>query len=151
MKLAALIVGLLLISLVISDRITIDKLSQDLVLAQDQISQLNKANTFTNKRNPIKFVKRDNARVKIFGILYEINKDKKKIKYLPGELLVEDHELVQNDQFLDLLDLLFEQEQLIMIEIPNNKTIRENLRVAGFSSDFITNSQDGLFRIKIKE
>jgi hypothetical protein len=151
MKQVVIVLGALLFLLVIYDRITIDKLNLDLSTARDQINQLSKVNTFERKRKQIHFVKSDAARSKMFSFLYEINKDKKRIKYIPGELLVEDIELGKNDQFLDLLDLLFEQEQLIMIEIPDNKSIKEDLRLAGFSNDYISISKDGEWRIKIKE
>lgn len=151
MKWLFLVVIFILFAIVIDDRFTLEKINAELRLAQQQISQLNQANTFSSKRKAIKFVKRDQSRARVFGFLYEINKDKKRIKYLPGEFIVEDLELSQNDQFLDLLDLLYEQEQLIMIEIPENKTIKEDLRVAGFSSEYISKSKDGLFRIRFKE
>ena len=140
MKLGFFIIGLLLITIVIIDR-----------YSEEKNPQTEQTHTFIRNKNPIRFEKQDNVRTKIFGILYEINKIKKKVRYIPGELIVDDFELSQNDQFLDLLDLLFEQDKLIMIEIPDQKSIRESLRLAGFSSDFITLSKDGIWRIKIKE
>lgn len=145
MKHARTVFEFVLLLLLVYDRITIDKLSSQLT------QQLAKTNTVERKRKQIHFVHRDAAREKVFSFLYEINKEQKRIKYLPGELIVEDLSLSQNDQFLDLLDLLFEQEQLIMIETPDNKTIKEDLRLAGFSSDYITLSKDGLWRVRFKE
>lgn len=142
MKQASVLFGTLLVLLLIYDRITIDKLTLDLETARSQIGR---------KRKQIHFVKSDAARSKMFSFLYEINKDKKRVKYVPGELLVEDLELSKSDQFLDLLDLLFEQQQLVMIEIPESKTIKDDLRLAGFLDDYISISRDGQFRIKIKE
>ncbi len=140
MKLGLVIIGLLLITIVIIDR-----------YSEEKNPQTEQTHAFIRNKNPIRFEKQDNVRTKIFGILYEINKIKKKVRYIPGELIVDDFELSQNDQFLDLLDLLFEQDKLIMIEIPDQKSIRESLRLAGFSADFITLSKDGIWRIKIKE
>ena len=140
MKLGFFIIGLLLITIVIIDR-----------YSEEKNPQTEQTHTFIRNKNPIRFEKQDNVRTKIFGILYEINKIKKKVRYIPGELIVDDFELSQNDQFLDLLDLLFEQDKLIMIEIPDQKSIRESLRLAGFSTDFITLSKYGIWRIKIKE
>ena len=134
-----------LLLLIVYDRTTIDKLTSQLT------QQLAKSNTVERKRKQIHYVRRDAAREKVFSLLYELNKEQKRIKYLPGELLIEDPGLSQNDQFLDLLDLLFEQNQLVMIEIPDNKNIRQDLQQAGFSSDFISQSKDGQWRVRIKE
>jgi len=151
MKPLYLLMGIFFLSFILYDRFTIDKLNQELTEAQDQIEQMVKTNTFERKRKQLHFIHRDAAREKVFSLLYELNKETKRVKYVPGELLIEDLSLGENDQFLDLLDLLFEQEQLVMIEIPDNKKIKSDLKLAGFSSDFISLSKDGQWRIRIKE
>jgi len=145
MKQFRTIFEVVLLLLIVYDRITIDKLTSQLS------QQLAKTNTVERKRKQIHYVHRDAAREKVFSMLYELNKEQKRVKYVPGELLIEDLSLSQNDQFLDLLDLLFEQNQLVMIEIPDNKTIKDDLHLAGFSSDFISASKDGQWRVRIKE
>lgn len=140
---AVLMVGL--IGVVIYDQFTIEQLNQELSAARALVSN----NHFTSK--PKRFVKRGTEHNKFFSFLHDINQGNKKIRYTQGELIVEDFALAQNDVFLDLLDYLFESNQLIMIEIPKkNKNIREDLKVAGFFSDFMTDSKDDLWRIKIK-
>ena len=143
MKFFTAIVFISLVSLLIYDQLVIERLNEEISLSRIQKS--------TYQRKAIRFVKREKGRNRIFSYLYEINKDKKKIRYFPGELLVDDLSLAQNDQFLDLLDYLFEDDQLIMIELPEKNEIKSELKLAGFSNDFLTKSKDGVWRIKIKQ
>jgi hypothetical protein len=143
MKFFTAFVFLSLLGLVIYEYMVIERLGEELAMSKVQ-------NT-SYQRKAIRFVKREKGRNRIFSYLYEINKDKKKIKYLPGELIVEDLSLAQNDQFLDLLDYLFEDDQLIMIELPENQEVKKDLKMAGFSNDFLTTSKDGVWKIKIKQ
>lgn len=143
--------GFLMCLVIVYDRITIERLSEELAAAQDKIAIITKVEPMEIKRSPIQFIKRDKSRSMVFTFLYEINREKKRIKYLPGELLIEDITLSQDDQFLDLLDFLFEQDLLVTIQLPSSPSIKEDMKLAGFSSEFFTKSADGQWRIKIRE
>lgn len=134
-----------LVVMLIIDRSEIETLKSELAMAKAE------SNSVPTEKKKVRFIKRDQSRTRMFAFLNELNSEQKKIRYLPGELIIEDPRLSQNDRFLDFLDLLYEQQQIVMIEIPENKTIREDLKLAGFSSEFVAKSKDGIWRIKIKE
>lgn len=134
-----------LVVMLIIDRSEIETLKSELAMAKAE------SNSVPTEKKKVRFIKRDQSRTRMFAFLNELNSEQKKIRYLPGELIIEDPRLSQNDRFLDFLDLLYEQQQIVMIEIPENKTIREDLKLAGFSSEYVTKSKDGIWRIKIKE
>lgn len=90
-------------------------------------------------------------RTALFSQLHEINRLEKKIRYRPGELWVDEMALSKDDRFLDLLDFIYENEKLILIEIPRNNEIRKDLKLAGFGEDFVQNSKDSRWKIRFKD
>ena len=96
---------------------------------------------------------------KLFEQLYLINgttkegakegRDEKKIKYLEGELLVQDLHVVDQDAFYDLLGVLLDDDAIKRIELPpGSRKIKRELLRFGVFDDLISVSADGQFRIK---
>jgi hypothetical protein len=127
------------------DQISI--LEDELVLAKVQRQQ----SPHRSDARPRQLKTVSDPRSRMFALLYEINRQGKKVHYRPGQLLIDDHGLVTNDRFLDLLDLLYEQGVLDQIEIPKKKNLREELNLAGFGRDFVTDSAESKFRVRIKD
>jgi hypothetical protein len=95
---------------------------------------------------------------RVFKLLYEINGNAssenasvaKKIRYLPGQLIVQDLEVVKDDRFFDLLGILLDEDAVKKVELPvRARAIKTELIQFGLSTDFLSNSSDGKFRINI--
>ena len=98
---------------------------------------------------------------KVFKELYRINgagEGAKKIKFLPGELLVQDVHVVNQDSFYDLLGVLTDDDAISKIELPANAILSKADRIAfqklrkelvqfGIFQEKIAPSSDGQFRI----
>lgn len=120
---------------------------------EEELSQVEEAAAKPEpvKKKNIKIIQSNQPKSRLYSLLYEINKDGKKIRYRPGVMTIDDHTLGKDDRFLDLLDLLYEQEKIQMIEIPKSAEIREDLKIAGFDQDFVQVAPDSVWKIRIRE
>ena len=140
-------------AVLLNDRSQIQKLDHTLGEAQHQIELLQATHTAPSKKQNLKFAKPTHTHEQLFTLLAKINgvNNLKKIKYLPGELTIQDLSLVDDDQFVGLLDFLFDKNMLITIEVPPKKGIKEKLIATGVLTDYFSNSKDGMWRIKLRE
>jgi|GEM_PF-3319955 len=96
---------------------------------------------------------------KVFQALYTINGSAssenaalpKRIRYLPGQLIVQDLSVAKEDRFFDLLGTLLDEDAVTKIEIPaRNRPLRKDLLEFGVSSDLLVHSKNGRLIVFIK-
>jgi hypothetical protein len=106
---------------------------------------------------------------RIFKALYEINGNassenasvEKKIRYSPGELVVQDLSLIQDDHFFDLLGILMDEDAVKVVELPPLDQIEKSQKPAyryikkqliefGVPTEIFKNSVDGKFRFRLE-
>ena len=112
-----------------------------------------------------------NFRDTVFGLLYSINGPdqntnqiasitEKKIAYLPGELVIQDLSIIDDDHFFELLGYLLDEDAVNGLELPDvnhlskplkatYRYIRKELTQFGFPPELYRNSKDGKFRINL--
>jgi hypothetical protein len=137
---------LVMLYFLVDSRDQIGRLEEELAQVQESAAKPD-----VPAKKTVRIIKPNQPRSKLFGFLYEINKNGKKIHYRPGVLTVDDHSLGKDDRFLDLLDLLYEQEKLQMIEIPKSVEIQDDLKIAGFGEDFVQVASDSVWKIRFRE
>jgi hypothetical protein len=105
-----------------------------------------------------------------FKFLYSINGPAssenaavaKKIRYLPGQLIIDDLSVAQNDPFFDLLGFLLDENAVKKIEVPHPKllpqgkrrvvqAIKTELLQFGVSPDLMGEADNDEFQIKIND
>jgi len=96
---------------------------------------------------------------KVFQALYTINGSAssenaaipKRIRYLPGQLIVQDLSVAKEDRFFDLLGVLLDEDAITKIEIPaRNRPLQKDLLEFGVSSNLLVHSKDGHLIVLIK-